>query len=170
MQYTSAQGLGGGQSLDSAGSCLPQYRTRPFVECAAASAQCYYHENKLAFWLAALSPAAATASPTDAAWQINGTAPAGGGDPERVGRCRVCLFVGDPEPDPDPATGPFSPISRAAPEELWASEAQEEAVAQQRSENEIPPPNANDGATPQQNATSTEDAGILHWLFGGGLF
>ena len=173
VQYTSAQGLGGGQALDSAGSCLPQYRVRPFVECAAASAQCYYHENKLAFWLAALSASASTAGSTadsNAAWEINGTAAAGAGDAERVGRCRVCLFVGDPEPAPAAAAaGSSSPMSRAAPEELFP----EEVVAppSSRSANELPASmDTSESAAPQQNAIATEDTGFLHWLFGGGLF
>lgn len=88
----------------------------------------------------------------------------------------MCLFVGDPEPAPaapDADARPFSPMSRAAPEEgVRRGAADDVAEAPPRTRNELPPASANEDAAllHAQNATSAEDSSFLHWLFGGGLF
>jgi integrin beta 8 len=77
--------MGGGQPLESPGSCLEDFRHHPYIECTSTG-QCAYYSEKMTYWLAGLDQ-----MPTNTV------------DPNRisvvkkreeaistVGRCRVC--------------------------------------------------------------------------------
>jgi len=76
-------GEGGGQSLGSAGSCLPDFRATPFIECNGARGTCHYFANKLSFWLA-------TIDRDQFSTPVSQTLKAGSLR-TRVSRCQVCI-------------------------------------------------------------------------------
>lgn len=45
---------GGGQSLQSPGSCLEDFRATPFIECNGAKGHCHFYETMTSFWMVTL--------------------------------------------------------------------------------------------------------------------
>ena len=77
--------MGGGQMLDSPGSCLPSFRHHPYNECTATG-QCAYYSEKTSYWLVARDqvpnkmPGVGESTFSKARDDVMQT----------VGRCRVC--------------------------------------------------------------------------------
>ena len=74
---------GGGQSLQSAGSCLESFRTTPFIECSTMG-KCQFTAQKISFWLSVLSDYDQFGMPrmitTEEAHKR-----------QKISRCRVCM-------------------------------------------------------------------------------
>ena len=70
---------GGGQDLASPGSCLPHYKTNPYIECNGRG-DCHFFADKFTFWLVNMDHdrQRGTFKPGSAA--------------EKVGRCKVCVM------------------------------------------------------------------------------
>lgn len=90
-------GQGAGQSLVSAGSCLKEFRPRPFIECHGHG-RCNYHTTALSYWLATIEEYAMFQKPRQQ------TIKAGLDLTSRVSRCSVCIrrrtIVGTATPPP----------------------------------------------------------------------
>merc|ERR1711939_950892 len=56
VMFTGAGASGGGQSLQSPGSCLENFRATPFVECHGRGT-CNYFGTAFSFWLAIIEDA-----------------------------------------------------------------------------------------------------------------
>lgn len=83
LQHTGAGGNGGGQSLSSAGSCLENFRTAPFIECNGAQGTCHYFSDKFSFWLSAQRDG-------DEWYAPNSETLVPPNQRDRVSRCQVC--------------------------------------------------------------------------------
>ncbi|KAM4605273.1 uncharacterized protein ACJ7VT_017550 [Polymixia lowei] len=85
LQHAGAGDEGGGHSLTSSGSCLGDFRARPFVECQGARGTCRYFATLNSFWLTAVSreDQFVVAEP--------GAASAAEQQRQRASRCRVCI-------------------------------------------------------------------------------
>ena len=88
--------MGGGQPLASPGSCLPNYRPHPYMECNA-DGTCHIYSDKMSYWLLANPPYPVQ----DGAQHRPGSVIKPGNILNHVSRCVVCSF----EPQPiKPAT------------------------------------------------------------------
>ncbi len=54
FQHTDAGAEGAGQSLVSAGSCLRDFRSRPFIECHGQG-RCNFYTTAYSYWLATIA-------------------------------------------------------------------------------------------------------------------
>lgn len=83
MHMASAEG--GGQPLESSGSCLEDFRTSAFLECQGPRGTCHYFADEQSFWLTRVAPASQFAPPRP------GTIKDAFGQRSRISRCQVCL-------------------------------------------------------------------------------
>ena len=83
VMHTTGSAEGGGQALASTGSCLPDFRATPFIECNGPRGTCHYFANKFSFWLTTIDEEQQFARP------ISRTLKAGWLR-SRVSRCQVC--------------------------------------------------------------------------------
>lgn len=87
MMVAGAGKTGAGQSLSSSGSCLQEFRPKPFIECQGARGTCHFFSDKYSFWLTTINPLSMfqTQQPTtlikDKGHDLK----------SRVSRCRVCI-------------------------------------------------------------------------------
>lgn len=86
LMHTAAGAEGGGQSLDSPGSCLEDFRATPFIECNGAKGTCHYFANKYSFWLTTVEPSREFDPPPMDTLK-------GGNQRSRVSRCQVCSKI-----------------------------------------------------------------------------
>lgn len=96
LQHRDAGAGGGGQSLMSPGSCLEEFRARPFIECRGLGT-CNYFSTATSYWLATIKENEMFRRPTQQTLKTDHTS--------RVSRCTVCLrrrIVESP-----PALSPF---------------------------------------------------------------
>ena len=83
FQHTGAGGEGSGQILHSPGSCLEDFRARPFIECTGRGT-CNYYSTALSFWLATLDGVDQFGKPRSQTLKAGNTR-------DRVSRCVVCM-------------------------------------------------------------------------------
>ncbi len=83
MQHTDAGADGSGQNLASAGSCLRDFRSRPFIECHGQG-RCNYYTTSYSYWLATIDEAAQFSKPLPATLKA-------GDQRSRISRCVVCM-------------------------------------------------------------------------------
>lgn len=83
VMHTGAGAEGSGQSLQSPGSCLEDFRAGPFIECHGRGT-CNQYANGYSFWLATIMPQNQFRQP------ISETLKAGTLR-QRVSRCQVCM-------------------------------------------------------------------------------
>lgn len=82
MQHRDAGADGGGQSLVSPGSCLEEFRIRPFIECRGLGT-CNYFATATSYWLATIRDDEMFRKPLQQTLKADHTS--------RVSRCTVCL-------------------------------------------------------------------------------
>lgn len=82
MQHTDAGGEGAGQALVSPGSCLQEFRSKPFIECQG-SGRCNYFTTAYSYWLATINEHEMFRKPRQQTLKADLTT--------RVSRCAVCL-------------------------------------------------------------------------------
>merc|ERR1711972_1103992 len=80
VMHTGAGESGGGQDLQSSGSCLETFRSAPFIECHGKGT-CNYFGTTFSFWLSTIQEE--FAAPTSETLE-------GGNLRQRVSRCQVC--------------------------------------------------------------------------------
>lgn len=86
MMVAGAGKTGAGQSLSSAGSCLQEFRPKPFIECQGARGTCHFFSDKFSFWLTTIDETKMFTT------QTPNTLVKGRDDlKSRVSRCRVCI-------------------------------------------------------------------------------
>jgi len=83
LMYNSAGAEGDGQLLSSSGSCLPEFRVNPFIECHGRGT-CWYYGPTLSFWLSTID--ASNMFKTPQAQTIMA-----GNLRTKVSRCSVCM-------------------------------------------------------------------------------
>ena len=83
FQHTDAGAEGAGQSLVSPGSCLRDFRPRPFIECHGHG-RCNYFTSAFSYWLATIDPNEQFSRPVPQTYK-------GPSAKSRIGRCAVCL-------------------------------------------------------------------------------
>jgi integrin beta 8 len=86
MMQTGAGAEATGQSLQSPGSCLEDFRSVPFIECHGRGT-CNYYATNHAFWLAIVDEYQQFRKPMPETLKA-------GGLKARVSRCRVCQKQG----------------------------------------------------------------------------
>lgn len=84
LQQTSAGGQGGGQALESPGSCLESFRAVPFIECNGEGGTCNKFSDKLSFWLTTIRDEEQFMMPERQTLKSGNLL-------ERVARCAVCM-------------------------------------------------------------------------------
>jgi len=84
--HTAAGAEGGGQRLSSAGSCIEDFRTTPFIECNGARGTCHYFANKFSFWLTTIESGEQFRNPSSQTLKS-------GELRSRISRCQVCVKV-----------------------------------------------------------------------------
>merc|ERR1711881_436942 len=82
IMHTGAGSGGGGQSLQSPGSCLETFRATPFIECHGRGT-CNYFASTFSFWLATVEESGQFAKPANEVLKA-------GNLRSRVSRCSVC--------------------------------------------------------------------------------
>lgn len=82
LQHRDAGADGGGQSLISPGSCLEEFRARPFIECRGLGT-CNYFSTATSYWLATIKDYEMFRKPLQQTLKTDHTS--------RVSRCAVCL-------------------------------------------------------------------------------
>ncbi|XP_017766424.1 PREDICTED: collagen alpha-1(IV) chain-like, partial [Eufriesea mexicana] len=82
LQHRDAGAGGGGQSLVSPGSCLEEFRARPFIECRGLGT-CNYFSTATSYWLATIKDYEMFRKPQPQTLKMDHTS--------RVSRCAVCL-------------------------------------------------------------------------------
>ena len=82
VMHTAAGGEGTGQSLQSPGSCLEEFRAVPFIECHGRGT-CNYYATNHGFWLAIVGKDNQFSKPMSQTLKA-------GGLKDRVSRCQVC--------------------------------------------------------------------------------
>ena len=87
MQIAAAGKTGSGQSLGSSGSCLEDFRPKPFIECQGAQGTCHFFSDKFSFWLTTIDPTRQFQVPTPQTLSKT----KGDDLTAKVSRCRVCL-------------------------------------------------------------------------------
>jgi hypothetical protein len=87
MMVAGAGKTGAGQSLSSSGSCLEEFRPKPFIECQGARGTCHFFSDKFSFWLTTIDETKMFTT------QQPQTLIKDKGDDlkSRVSRCRVCI-------------------------------------------------------------------------------
>lgn len=107
-QVAAAGNTGAGQSLSSSGSCLEEFRPKPFVECQGSRGTCHFFSDKYSFWLVTIDQTQQFEK------QLPTTLNANKGDDlsSRVSRCRVCLRTGE-NSDNRPESGILRRLSRS---------------------------------------------------------
>ena len=75
--------MGGGQPLESPGSCLPDFRHHPYLECTS-NGHCSFYSEKMTYWLVAFDKMAR--NPGGSSATIRKRTDAVG----VIARCRVC--------------------------------------------------------------------------------
>jgi integrin beta 8 len=83
IMHTAAGAEGGGQALESPGSCLEDFRSSPFIECNGAKGSCHYFANEFSFWLTTVDSNAQFSNPVSETLKA-------GNLRTRVSRCQVC--------------------------------------------------------------------------------
>lgn len=102
FQHTDAGAVGSGQALVSPGSCLEEFRARPFIECHGIG-RCNYFTTAYSYWLATINDHEMFRKPRPQTLKADLTT--------RVSRCAVCLR-GKPRPEePIEAPRPRDPYS-----------------------------------------------------------
>lgn len=81
--HTGAGAQGAGQKLASAGSCLEDFRSSPFIECHGKGT-CNYYGNTFSFWLATVEQNSQFLRPRPETLKA-------GDLRQKVSRCQVCL-------------------------------------------------------------------------------
>ena len=81
LQHRDSGAAGGGQSLVSPGSCLEEFRTRPFIECRGLGT-CNYFATAVSYWLATIKDYEQFRKPLQQTLKADHTS--------RVSRCAVC--------------------------------------------------------------------------------
>jgi len=87
MMIAAAGKTGSGQSLGSSGSCLEDFRPKPFIECQGAQGTCHFFSDKFSFWLTTIDPTRQFQVPTPQTLSET----KGDDLTAKVSRCRVCL-------------------------------------------------------------------------------
>lgn len=82
VMHTGAGAEGTGQSLQSSGSCIEEFRAVPFIECHGRGT-CNYYATNHAFFLSVIDKNNQFRKPMSATLKA-------GGLKDRVGRCQVC--------------------------------------------------------------------------------
>lgn len=82
LMHRDAGGRGYGQSLVSPGSCLEEFRTRPFIECHGFGA-CNYYSTAISYWLTIIKEYEMFRRPIPQTLKADHTS--------RVSRCAVCI-------------------------------------------------------------------------------
>ena len=83
FQHTDAGAEGAGQSLVSPGSCLKDFRTRPFIECHGHG-RCNYYASAFSYWLATIEESEQFTRPVAQTLKGPDTR-------SKISRCVVCL-------------------------------------------------------------------------------
>ena len=83
FQHTDAGADGAGQSLASPGSCLKDFRSRPFIECHGHG-RCNYYTTAYSYWMATIDMDKQFQKPVPQTLKA-------GDVKTRIGRCVVCL-------------------------------------------------------------------------------
>ena len=82
-QSSGAGAEGSGQALHSAGSCLAEFRTTPFIECHGTGT-CNHYTTSISFWLATLSQREQFGKPVPETLKSGDVS-------RRISRCSVCM-------------------------------------------------------------------------------
>lgn len=82
LMHRDAGAGGGGQSLISPGSCLEEFRARPFIECRSLGT-CNYFSTATSYWLATIKEHEMFRKPLPQTLKTDHTS--------RVSRCAVCI-------------------------------------------------------------------------------
>jgi integrin beta 8 len=106
VMHTGAGDQGGGQDLQSPGSCLETFRSAPFIECHGRGT-CNYFATTFSFWLSTVEESGMFSTPTAETLK-------GGNLRNKVSRCQVCQRV-------DEAAAPVqsSPDEYVNPEPIY---------------------------------------------------
>jgi len=83
LMHTDAGADGAGQDLSSPGSCLRDFRSRPFIECHGHG-RCNYHTTAYSYWMATIASDRMFKKPVQATMKA-------GSLRSRVSRCVVCM-------------------------------------------------------------------------------
>jgi len=84
MMVAGAGKTGAGQSLSSSGSCLADFRPKPFIECQGARGTCHFFSDKFSFWLTTIDPRRQFEIQQPTTLKSDNLK-------SRVSRCRVCV-------------------------------------------------------------------------------
>jgi len=87
VMHTGAGDQGGGQDLQSPGSCLETFRSAPFIECHGRGT-CNYFATTFSFWLSTVEEASQFSAPTSETLKA-------GNLRNKVSRCQVCQKTDD---------------------------------------------------------------------------
>ena len=87
IKVAAAGKTGAGQSLASTGSCLEEFRPKPFIECEGARGTCHFFSDKFSFWLVTIDKSREFDAQTPVTLNKN----KGDDLTSRVSRCRVCI-------------------------------------------------------------------------------
>jgi len=82
VMHTGGGGQGGGQQLESAGSCLETFRSSPFIECHGRGT-CNYFASTYSFWLTTVQKDQQFSKPVSETLKS-------GSLQTRISRCNVC--------------------------------------------------------------------------------
>lgn len=104
FQHTDAGADGAGQSLVSPGSCLEEFRPKPFIECHGHG-RCNYYTTAISYWLATIEDYAMFRKPTPETLKA-------GFLTQRVSRCSVCTKKRSTYQPPTPPLEITRPSSR----------------------------------------------------------
>ena len=83
LQHTDAGADGSGQSLASPGSCLRDFRSRPFIECHGHG-RCNYYTTAYSYWMATIERDKMFKKPVPQTLKA-------GDIKSRISRCIVCM-------------------------------------------------------------------------------
>jgi len=83
VMHTDAGAQGGGQSLVSPGSCLPDFRSRPFIECHGQG-RCNYYSSSLSYWMVVIDEDQQFTKPIPQTLKA-------GDQRRKISRCVVCM-------------------------------------------------------------------------------
>lgn len=112
LQHRDAGADGGGQSLVSPGSCLEEFRVRPFIECRGLGT-CNFFATATSYWLATIREDEMFRKPLQQTLKADHTS--------RVSRCAVCIRQRVSE-DPYSRTAvlkPFTSNNERAPNNVY---------------------------------------------------
>uniref|UniRef100_A0AAY4C6Q0 Collagen IV NC1 domain-containing protein n=1 Tax=Denticeps clupeoides TaxID=299321 RepID=A0AAY4C6Q0_9TELE len=85
IMHTGTGDEGGGQSLTSSGSCLPNFRAQAIVECQGPRGTCHYFSNIYSYWLTSVGGDEFETSPKSALLKTAEE------HRQMTSRCRVCM-------------------------------------------------------------------------------